>query len=262
MLRYLRLYAAFVRFSFSRAMEFRLDFFFRIVMDCVFYAVQLLFFAIIYLHTDALGGWSEDQIIIFVSGFFLIDAINMTVFSNNMWWLPIFVNKGELDYYLVRPVSTLFVVSLRDFAANSFLNLVIASGILIWALARYPEPLGALEVTTYVGLIILGSVLYWMIHLMFLIPVFWLHTDGGLRGLFFEVEKLSERPDQIYGPWLRRTLLSLLPLALVASYPAHLLFEGFTIGRLAYALLVTAATFGVTLLFWRAGLRSYASASS
>ena len=33
MIRYLRLYGYFLRFSFSRAMEFRFDFFFRIFMD-------------------------------------------------------------------------------------------------------------------------------------------------------------------------------------------------------------------------------------
>ena len=66
----------------------------------------------------------------------------MTVFANNMWWLPIAVNRGDLDYYLVRPVSSLFFLSLREFAANSFLNLLLATGILVWALARYPASPG------------------------------------------------------------------------------------------------------------------------
>ena len=43
MTRYLRLYAYFLRFSFSRALEFRVDFFFRVIMDTAFYAVNLGF---------------------------------------------------------------------------------------------------------------------------------------------------------------------------------------------------------------------------
>ena len=66
---------------------------------------------------------------VFLAGIFMSDALHMTIFANNMWMLPILINKGDLDYYLVRPVSPLFFLSLRDFAANSFLNLVIASGI-------------------------------------------------------------------------------------------------------------------------------------
>ena len=60
MLRYARLYAYFLRFSFSRAMEFRLDFFFRVGMDALWYAVHLSFFTVLYRHTQALGGWSYD----------------------------------------------------------------------------------------------------------------------------------------------------------------------------------------------------------
>ena len=132
MKRYLSLYLHFLRFSFSRAMEFRLNFFFRVVMDIVYYAVNLAFFSIIYQHTSLLGGWTLDQVYVFVCGFLFVDALHMTVFANNHWWLPLFINRGDLDYYLVRPVSSLWFLSLRDFAANSFLNLVIAGGLLVW----------------------------------------------------------------------------------------------------------------------------------
>ena len=46
-MRYLTLYGHFLRFSFSRAMEFRLNFYFRVVMDITYYLVNLAFFSII-----------------------------------------------------------------------------------------------------------------------------------------------------------------------------------------------------------------------
>ena len=107
MSRYLKLYAHFLRFSFSKAMEFRVDFFFRVVMDIFFYAVQFAFFHIIYLHTPILAGWDIEQMRVFIVSYIFIDALHMTVFSTNCWWLPIYINRGDLDYYLVKPVSTL-----------------------------------------------------------------------------------------------------------------------------------------------------------
>ena len=97
-MRYLRLYLYFIRFSFSKAMHFRVDFFFRIIMDCIYYAVQFSFFYIIFLHTDILGGWNLDQMKIFISSYILVDALHMTIFANNCWWLPISINRGDLDY--------------------------------------------------------------------------------------------------------------------------------------------------------------------
>ena len=262
MTRYLRLYAYFLRFSFSRAMEFRVDFFFRVIMDTAFYAVNLGFFSVIYRHTGSIAGWNFDQSVVFVSGFFLIDAIHMTLFANNMWWLPIFVNRGDVDYYLVRPVSSLFFLSLRDFAANSFLNLLVAGGLLSWALLRYTEPLGPGRVAVYIALLVLGAVLYWTIYMLFMIPVFWIHSDYGLRQLFMGLSKFAERPDVIYRGWLRRILISCLPVAIIASFPARVIFDGVKPEIVLHVVGVVAGMFLLMLWCWGRALRAYSSASS
>ena len=79
MRRYATLYAYFLRFSVSRALEFRLDFFFRVVMDVIYYAVNLAFFEIIYRNTTTLGGWTIEQARVFICAYFVIDAVHMTV---------------------------------------------------------------------------------------------------------------------------------------------------------------------------------------
>ena len=66
MRRYLRLYLCFVRFALGRAFEFRFDFFFRIAMDAIFYAVHLCFFGILFGHTESIAGWERDDIFVFV----------------------------------------------------------------------------------------------------------------------------------------------------------------------------------------------------
>ena len=190
-MRYLTLYLHFLRFSFSRAMEFRVDFFFRVVMDVVYYIVHLAFFTIIYQHTTLLGGWTLDQTYVFVCGYLFIDALHMTVFSNNLWWLPIFINRGDLDYYLVRPISSLYFLSLRDFAANSFLNLLIAAGLLTWSLVRYPGPLGPGRLLLYFAFLLVGFVIHYQLRMAFIIPVFWTTPTTGR----------SSTPTTSPGPW-------------------------------------------------------------
>ena len=99
-------------------------------------------------------------------------------------------------------------------------------------------------------------------HICFLIPVFWLHSARGLAEIFFSVSKYSERPERIFRGYLRRALVTVLPLSLVASRPAQALFEGFTWPILAHITGVTALSFVFLLWFWKRALRSYSSASS
>jgi len=262
MIRYLRLYRCFLRFSFSRALEFRLDFCFRIGMDIVWNIVNLCFFWVLYQHTTVLGGWTFDQMLVFAGGVFVADAIHMTVFSNNMWWLPILINKGDLDYHLTRPISEVFLLSLRDFAANSFVNLLVAAGILAWALARYPGTLGVGSISLFLALLMIGVLLHYALHMIFLIPTFWMHASSGLREIFFSMEQYGTRPYGIFGGWMARILVSILPFALIVSFPTRALFEGLTASLLLHMLAVTMGAFVVMKLLWNAGLRAYASASS
>jgi ABC-2 type transport system permease protein len=260
--RYLRLYGHFMRFSASRALEFRIDFFFRVFMDLVYYGIQIAFYQVIFLQTPLLGGWNPEQTFIFMAGYLVVDAIAMTMVSNNMWYLPIAVNKGDLDYYLVRPVSSLFFLSFRDFAANSFLNLVFAVGIFAWALARSSVPMGPASIALYVALLFLGAFLHYMMHLLIILPVFWLHSGGALHGIFYSMSRFMERPDRIFTGWVRKFLVTVLPFCLMASFPARLFLEGLRWSVLAHFLIVIAGIFGAILFVWNLGLRAYSSASS
>lgn len=260
-LRYFRLFGHFVAFSFSRSLEFRFDFYMRIAMDILYYAVNILFFRILFLHTPNLGGWGEPATMVFVSAYCLVDAVNMTLFSSNMWQFPILVNKGDFDYYLVRPVSSLFFISFRDFSAGSFMNFLIALGLFVWAIARYPATVPAWKIALFFGLIANGVLIFYCLNVLFNMAVFLTHSEG-FGAMIWSMAKLGERPDRIYTGWLRRTLTTTLPFCLIASFPTRLLLEPFDSGVFLHSLVVSAALFAFLLWMWRLALRSYSSASS
>jgi ABC-2 type transport system permease protein len=262
MKRYVRLYLYFLRFSFSKAMEFRVDFFFRIIMDCIYYVVNILFFKVIYLHTPVIAGWREDQIMVFVGAYILVDALNMTIFSTNLWWLPWLINKGELDYYLIRPVRPLFFLSLREFSANSFMNLIIAAGFLIYALTQYQGSFNVGDLFLFALLIINGTILYFCIQMLTILPVFWTQSTRGFVDLFFTLGQAMERPHRIYKGFFKVLFTTLLPFALIASFPMQIFLEGADLKTMLHLTAVTAGFFFLLNFFWSKGLRNYSSASS
>lgn len=262
MKRYFQLYLHFLRFSFSKALEFRLDFTFRIIMDIIYYIVNILFFKVIFLHTPLVAGWSQEQMMIFVSCYILVDAISMTVFSSNMWWLPHHINRGELDYHLIRPVSPLFFLSLKEFSANSFMNLIIASGILAYSLVTYSQPYNAWDVLLLIALVLNGTLICYCCQMLMILPVFWTQSSKGFMDLFFSMGIAIERPDRIFKGWLRLIFTVLLPFALVASFPARLFLEKFHWPTFFHLVAVTIGLWLVMLFVWKKGLRAYSSASS
>jgi ABC-2 type transport system permease protein len=245
-----------------QAMQFRFDFFFRIAMDCIFYIVNVLFYSVLFTHTGGLAGWTEAQVMIFVSGFLLMDAIQMTVISNGTWMIPNLVNKGELDYYLLRPISSLFFLTTRDFAFNSFVNILVAVGIMIWAFSLGTVSYPLYKIMLYVFLVLNGTYLFFLCRILTLTPVFWTHSGRGLEMIFWTLDKFAERPDGIFTGWVRKILISVMPFALISSFPARALFEDNPWRIASYCVGVVLVIHFITMRVWNLGLRHYSSASS
>ena len=243
-------------------MEFRLDFSFKIVMDCMYYIVNIMLFKVLFIHTELIAGWNEEQMMVFVSCYLLIDAINMTIFSTNMWWLPYFINRGELDYYLIRPVSPLFFLSLREFSANSFINLLIALSFFVYSLFTYSVPIEPQRLFGLIVLLINGSLIYYCIQMLMILPVFWTQSARGFIDLFYTLGLAMERPDRIFRGWLRTLFTIILPFALIASFPARYFIEGFDLSSTLHLSGVSVSIWLIMLYVWKLGLKNYASASS
>ncbi len=262
MFRYLRLYLYFVRFSLSKSLEFRLDFTFRIVMDCMFYAVNIGLYWTLFQHFHQIGGWNRSEAMIFVMGFLFVDALQMTLISNNLWWIPQTVNRGDLDYYLVRPVSSLFFLAFKEFAFNSFINLLITVGLLAFAFHEFPHPLTITQIALYIALLLNGAFLLIGLQIALTTPIFWLQSIDGLRDISWTMSRVMERPDRIFQGFGRKIFTTVLPFCLMVSFPARLLIEGFSWETLAQILGTTVVFWAFVIWFWNRGLRSYSSASS
>jgi ABC-type uncharacterized transport system permease subunit len=162
---------------------------------------------------------------IFVSGFLVLDAIVMTVFANNMWWFPVYVNRGDLDYYLTKPVATLFFMSLREFSSNSFMNLIMSMGIFTWSIMNYSQPIEWWKIAIYIVFIFNGATLYYMFNMMFYLPVFWTGSPRGFGALYWTMVHSMERPDRVYTSWVRALFVYIIPFVIMISYPARLVFR-------------------------------------
>jgi len=231
-------------------------------MDIVFYIVNILFYDVIYKHTDLIGGWDRSQMMVFVAGFLLIDALNMTLFADNLSDISFLVNRGDLDYYLIRPVSSLFFLSLRSFAANSFVNLLMAAGLLVYALLHCSTPATPLSILIFILFIFNGTYLRYLVRMLTIIPVFWLHSSRGLEMMFYHLVRFLERPDAIFTGAVRIILTTILPFALMVSFPARLLLDGFNPWIVLHITAVTVLLTLLVIFWWRRGLRAYSSASS
>ena len=88
------------------------------------------------------------------------------------------------------------------------------------------------------------------------------HASRCVNYIWYQVYRLGTRPDNLYPMVLRYAVLSIIPIAFLASVPAQII-----LGKTGPAWLIWGAFLGALLIYlssrvWNRGLRAYSSASS
>jgi ABC-2 type transport system permease protein len=120
--RYLRIYAALWKNSVTREMIFKSNFILWIVVEALWFALQLCFIGVLYLHTETIGTWTKWQVVLITGASHLIQQIFQAFFLINCTNLSELVRNGKFDFLLMLPVNSRFVTSLRQVDLGAFVN--------------------------------------------------------------------------------------------------------------------------------------------
>src|SRR5205809_3161460 len=132
--RYLRVYAALWKNSVTREMIFKSDFLLLIIVELLWFGLQLSFIGVLYLHTDHIGSWTKWQVVMLIGASSFIQQLYQAFFLINCTNLSELVRTGKLDFLLLLPVNTRFVVSLRQVDLGAFVNATFALATVAYAL--------------------------------------------------------------------------------------------------------------------------------
>ena len=259
--RYIKIFAAFLKAGLQSEIEYRINILLRFVTDLIWYAAQIFMFEVIFLHVNRLGGLGHEEMRVFLGILFVVDALYMVFFSDNMDNFPDLVRKGDLDFLLVKPVNTQFIVSTQKITLSFLLNLLMGVGWLTWSLNRLPH-LTFWQPVLLLVLLPCGTLIFYAMRFMFASLALVFTQSDSFMHVWFQFYKLGMRPDSIYQPWMRFFLMTLVPVSLIASVPSRLVLEPLHPGLAAWVVLVTVGLLYLSHRVWNVLIRHYVSASS
>ena len=92
--RYAKIYGALWRNSVAREMSFKSNFLLWIFVELLWFALQLSFIWVLYLHTSHIGDWTKWQVILLVGASHFIQQLFQSFFLINSG------NGPELNQYV------------------------------------------------------------------------------------------------------------------------------------------------------------------
>jgi len=255
---------ALVKNSVVREMGFKSNFILWIIVDLMWFLLQITFFSVLYSHVDRIADWTKWEVILLLSASHFIQQIFTGLFFNNCVAISDHIRTGRLDFMMLLPVNTRFLVSLRHVDLGAFVNAGTAVALMIYAGRQLHLSPSFLQLAGF--LILCGAGLLVHYSLMFLLASisFWTVRAQGIVWGYYNLFQLSRLPDSAFPPGIFKAFFTFaLPMLLVANVPAKLLTDKLRSPKeMLLLLLMTCACLIVSELGWRFSIRRYASASS
>ncbi len=261
--RYLSIYAALWKNSVTREMTFKSNFLLWIVVELLWFGLQLCFIGVLYLHTNHIGSWTQWQVVMLIGASHFIQQIFQAFFLINCTNLSDLVRTGKLDFLLLLPVNTRFVVSLRQVDLGAFVNASSAVGVMVYAASRLHLVPSLLQVLGFLALCAAGILIHYSLMFLLASISFWTVRAQGIVWGYYNLFQIARMPDEAFQGLFKVFFSFAIPMLLVSNVPVRVLVN--TVASPAQWLLLlcmSVVCMGVSEWGWRASVRRYTSASS
>jgi len=261
--RYLTIYGALWRNSVSREMSFKGNFLLWIVVELCWFGLQLAFVGVIFSQTDSVGTWTIWQVVLLTGTSNFIQEIYQAFFLVNCTNLSELVRTGKMDFLMLLPVNTRFIVSLRHVDIPSFANAACAACVMGFAthkLALHPT---VLQLAGFAALCLAGLLVHYSLMFMLAAISFWTVRAQGIVYGYYNLFNIARMPDEAFKGAFKAVFTFALPVLLVSNVPVRVLADKIASPAMWPVLIGLGVVWAaISEWFWRQSLRRYTSAST
>jgi len=272
---YWRVFLTFARNSLVRDMTFRANFIIDTLTSIGWVAMNLAFYVLVFQYTPMIGpdsGWGKYEFFLFLATTLLVNNIVQVLFMSNADEFSELIRTGSLDFALLKPIDTQFLVSLQRIDWSSVGNLVFGLGLMAFAFAKLDYLPGPVEIALYLVYVACGVAIMYALMIGLAASSVWLGRNQNLYDFWFYITNFARYPREIYrgkyGDPLRWLFTFIIPVLVVINVPARFLVQPLRPQTLedwllpAFALVAAIGSLAACRWIFNRALVSYRSASS
>jgi len=261
--RYFSIYSALWKNSVTRETMFKGNFLLWIIVELLWFGLQLTFIGVIYLHTETIGTWTKWQVVLLVGASQFIQQVYQAFFLINCANLSELIRTGKLDFLLMLPINTRFVISLRQVDLGGFVNAASAVAVMVYALRQLEFVPSIGQILAFLSLCAVGIMIHYSLMFMLATISFWTVRAQGIVWGYYNLFQIARMPDEAFRGLFKAVFTFALPMLLVSNVPVRVLIQTLADHKPLLLLLGLACVFAAASEWvWRFSVRHYTSASS
>ena len=261
--RHLTLYAALWKNSVAREMSFKGNFILWILVEVLWFGLQLSFVSVVFSQTESVGTWTKWEMVLLVGASNFIQQLYQAFFLTNCTNLSELVRTGKMDFLLLLPVNTRFLVSLRVVDLGAFINALLGLCVMVFAAAKLNLHPTVAQIAGFSALCVVGILIHYSLMFILATICFWTVRAQGIVWGYYNLFNIARMPDEAFRGAFEAVFTFALPVLLVSNVPVRVLADKISSPQSWLLLIGVGLVWAVVSeLFWRVSVRRYTSASS
>jgi ABC-2 type transport system permease protein len=172
------------------------------------------------------------------------------------------VRDGTLDYTLLQPVNSLFLISFTRIILWRVWDLALAAGLIIWGVAASGGGATLGSLAAFILLVGSGAAVIYSLWIVMIAVTFWFVKFDNNVTILQALLDAGRYPATVYPPWLRMIVTFIVPVAVATTVPLQALRGDLGLWQILLFLGVGVGSVLVVRRVWRSGVKRYSGASS
>lgn len=258
----LKLLSAFFKMNVQMSLAYRADTVVNILLNLMWLGWELLSLNIIFSNTETLGGWGLGELIALLGVFRLVNTLMIALIWPNTEKFNQSIRDGSMDYTILQPVNSMFLVTFSRITVWRFWDLILAVVLIVVGVNMSTATTTPLQILTFILLAITGMIIIYSLWIVLIALTFWFVKFDNNVTILQALLDAGRYPATVYPVWLRIIVTFIIPIAVATTIPLQALRGELEMTQILTFIFVSIVSFFLASRIWRAGLKQYSGASS
>jgi len=258
----LKLLATFIKVNVQIILAYRVDTAINIFINGMWLGWELFSLSIIFNNTSTLGGWGPGELVALLGVFRLVNMLMAAVIWPATEKFNASVRDGSMDYTLLQPANSLFMVSFSRIVLWRIWDLALGITLIAVGVSMSGGSATLMSLGSFIVLLFTGMLVIYSLWIVLVSATFWFVKFDNNVTILQALLDSGRYPATIYPPWLRLIVTFLVPIAVATTVPLQGLRGDLTAGQVGLFVLIGAAAYLIAQQVWKAGVKQYSGASS
>ncbi len=258
----LKLLAAFLKVNIQMSLAYRADTVVNLLLNLMWLGWELLSLSIIFSNTQTIGGWGFGELVGLLGVFRLVHTLMMALIWPNTEKFNQSIRDGSMDYTLLQPVNSMFLVTFSRIMVWRVWDLILAFILIAVGVKLAGDTATPLSILTFGVLTVSGAIVVYSLWIVLIALTFWFTKFDNNVTILDALLSAGRYPVTVYPVWLRILVTFVIPVAVATTIPLQALRGDLDLSRALMFFAVGIASFLIASQVWKRGLRQYSGASS